>query len=266
MSVLRDDANLSIDGPFNANSESASFFLANDTRSSEPFIVKYPHHLHSALELDVCEELKLSTLDMKSKEAITPVHVRRVQIRKGEAGRRESISVLVMPQFCGTLASPVKWLTSDCLVSGAQRIISALNYLHEHNFVHMDVKADNIFISMDGGWYLGDFGSCVPVSAPIRSFTQIFYWERLRLGETPAEFRYDWAMLAVALIIQARVGQNEHHELLASDFKSLMSSSTATDIIDHDKLLAAIGDIQNAALRSILEQILQCRDAQLNIN
>lgn len=184
--------------------------------------------------------------------------------RKDQSGRREEISVLVMPQFCGTLASPIKWLTSGCLVAGAQRIVSALNYIHTLNFVHMDVKADNIFIPMDGRWYLGDFGSCVRVGQPIHSITQIFYWERLRLRETVAEFRYDWAMLAVALTIQARVGQNEFNELLGSDFKSLMSSVSGTDIIDHAKLVAAIEEVQDTALKKVILKILHCKDSQLD--
>ena len=33
-----------------------------------------------------------------------------------------------------------------------------MKHLHDHDLVHLDIKPDNIFISMDGVCKLGDFG------------------------------------------------------------------------------------------------------------
>lgn len=49
-------------------------------------------------------------------------------------------------------------LTEEALLAGGERMVTALNYLHQLGFIHMDVKQSNIFIR--GDWYLGDFGSC----------------------------------------------------------------------------------------------------------
>ena len=40
------------------------------------------------------------------------------------------------------------------------QIANGLNYIHSLNLVHLDIKPENILISMDGQIKLGDFGSC----------------------------------------------------------------------------------------------------------
>ena len=40
----------------------------------------------------------------------------------------------------------------------------AVKHLHDHNLVHMDIKPDNIFISVDGVCKLGDFGLVLDMS------------------------------------------------------------------------------------------------------
>merc|ERR1739848_781592 len=43
-------------------------------------------------------------------------------------------------------------------------LLQAVEHLHEHNLVHMDIKPDNIFIGMDGICKLGDFGLMIDMS------------------------------------------------------------------------------------------------------
>ena len=38
-------------------------------------------------------------------------------------------------------------------------LVDAVHYMHGKGIVHMDIKADNIFIGADKSWVLGDFGS-----------------------------------------------------------------------------------------------------------
>ena len=62
----------------------------------------------------------------------------------------------------------------------------------------MILQADNFFVSSNGNWWLGDFGSAVKTCEPITSTTELFNPQRF-LRVTPALPAYDWYMLAVAL-------------------------------------------------------------------
>lgn len=57
----------------------------------------------------------------------------------------------------------------------------------------------HFIVGSDGNWWLGDFGSAVKSSEPILSTTELFNPQKLLLG-TPALPKYDWYMLAAALI------------------------------------------------------------------
>ncbi|OII73439.1 serine threonine-protein kinase A [Cryptosporidium ubiquitum] len=50
--------------------------------------------------------------------------------------------------------------TRNEVVSYLTQILKAINYLHEMNIIHRDVKPENILISCDGRVKLGDFGWC----------------------------------------------------------------------------------------------------------
>lgn len=43
-------------------------------------------------------------------------------------------------------------------------LLMAVEHLHKHNFIHLDIKPDNIFISSEGICKLGDFGLVVDLS------------------------------------------------------------------------------------------------------
>ena len=44
-------------------------------------------------------------------------------------------------------------------------LLQALQHLHEHNHIHMDIKPENIFIGRDGICKVGDFGLMLDLSA-----------------------------------------------------------------------------------------------------
>ena len=40
----------------------------------------------------------------------------------------------------------------------ADQMIGRIEYVHVKNFIHRDIKDDNIFVNQDGTFKLGDFG------------------------------------------------------------------------------------------------------------
>ena len=44
-------------------------------------------------------------------------------------------------------------------------LLQALQHLHDHDHVHMDIKPENIFLGMDGVCKLGDFGLMIDLAA-----------------------------------------------------------------------------------------------------
>lgn len=43
-------------------------------------------------------------------------------------------------------------------------LLLALEHLHDHNLIHMDIKPENIFIGLDGICKLGDFGLVIDLA------------------------------------------------------------------------------------------------------
>ena len=94
---------------------------------------------------------------------------------------------------------------------------------------------------MMGNWWLGDLGSAVQVGAPVHSTTQWF--SQKNLIRQPAEVRYDWYMLAVALA--AEVHKADWKEKLLEDGHCLAF-----------KLLAAVQEVQTQSLLDLLQEVL----------
>lgn len=46
-------------------------------------------------------------------------------------------------------------------------VFQAVKHLHDNNLVHMDIKPDNIFVSQEGIYKLGDFGLVIDLSKVI---------------------------------------------------------------------------------------------------
>ena len=55
-------------------------------------------------------------------------------------------------------------LKEDVIWAYMVDLLQALQHLHEHDLVHMDIKPENIFIGMDGICKLGDFGLMIDLA------------------------------------------------------------------------------------------------------
>lgn len=54
-------------------------------------------------------------------------------------------------------------------------LLQALQNLHDHNLVHMDIKPENIFISKGDVCKLGDFGLVLDLNK-VNTFVQTFIY------------------------------------------------------------------------------------------
>lgn len=114
--------------------------------------------------------------------------------------RDGSLRALRMPRYIRALADGPA-VGFGPMLAGARRMIKCLNYLHEANWCHMDMKSANIFLDADGTWFLGDFGSATPTGEKVLSTTDAFYWRAIENDFVSPKF--DWYMLAVLLCIES---------------------------------------------------------------
>lgn len=107
--------------------------------------------------------------------------------------------VLIMPWYTSTLnkypSGDLQWIAEE-----GTKVMNALEYIHTQGYVHLDIKAMNIFISVDTKWHLGDFGSCKPIGELVTSSTFQFYFEDFAFK--PAHPKYDWFMFLMVILTE----------------------------------------------------------------
>lgn len=146
--------------------------------------------------------------------AIMPVECKTIVVdrelaRKANCREGEN-SVLIMPWYICTLnklpSNNLEWIAHE-----GRRILEALQYLHSYpggGYVHLDVKAMNVFVDSKLHCFLGDFGSCKPIGESITSCTTFFCWER-NLGK-PAHPKYDYFMFLLMVLIECLQDRKTH--------------------------------------------------------
>ena len=107
------------------------------------------------------------------------------------------------------------------------------------------MQGDNIFVDMDGNWWLGDLGSAVDMGAAVQSTTAWFSQHNLK--DQPAKAEYDWYMLAVALV--AEVHKADWKEKLLENGHSPAA-----------KVIAAVQEVQKKSLLNLLQVMLRRAD------
>ena len=80
----------------------------------------------------------------------------------------QSFKALKMPLYHFTLLQNPKCWPTELLREG-QRLKEAIEFMHSRGVIHMDIKASNIFIDLNGRWLLGDFGSSKRIGEKITS-------------------------------------------------------------------------------------------------
>jgi len=136
-----------------------------------------------------------------------------------------NISGLLMPKYERTLHDIGVQLPLDVLHSRLRDMITAINFIHAKNLVHMDLKDSNIFSDWQGKWWVGDFGSCVPFGSPILSTTPGCYPQPVKeLIGTPAAWKYDWYMLCVIFARQVNCGVPINVDDLDADVRARLAA------------------------------------------
>jgi len=243
--------------PLEGYDSTSSYFYRGSDGSGQPLIFKIPRaeFIH---EITICREL---ALEEKKVPGLLPISVRSIQIRAQtpheETPRRTQVEALVMPKMSCSLLEIGK-LHSQVLLQRSEPIIAGLNWLHGRGYVHMDVKGNNIFVAENGNWYLADFGTCVHVGERVRGTTAWCY-PKLVNGQ-PAQFQFDWYMLAVALL--AHECHHNHGQLQAANIQAWKADGDV-HIVDDAKIRAAVAKIEHEPLRERLKMLLDCNSATL---
>ncbi len=171
-------------------------------------------------------------------EAFVPMSVETVFVDK-----ERKVVAIIMPRYVTTVAKNAQ-SPLDCILTQGKRILRAVQCMHAEDFVHMDIKPDNIFINQEGAWYLGDFGSSKKVGDAITSCTEMMYPRALR-GK-PAKKEYDIFMLGLTVLIAADLA---HFKQLYSDDNVLEMRLVAEKLSQLAKIHAGLCEFASNLLK-----------------
>lgn len=101
---------------------------------------------------------------------------------------------------CGSIGNILKYyyrggIQDEVLVATIlKEVLQGLEYFHEHNQIHRDVKAGNILLARDGKIHLGDFGvaSNLRVGKNAKTFTGSPCWMAPEVIESDSNNGYDF--------------------------------------------------------------------------
>lgn len=151
-------------------------------------------------------------------------------------------TALKMPRFKTTVYDEPRSFHKEIRTQGP-RLIAAVQYMHDRGFVHMDIKADNIFVDDNKGWVLGDFGSSKRIGERITTSNLVHY---ARFNLTFAEEKYDWFMLLLVLLKESM--ENKH------DWISVLCGADGK--YDAVKIKSYIDTIHDLELQQLFRDLL----------
>eukprot|EP01031_Cornospumella_fuschlensis_P034197 gene34197-41395_t len=189
--VLEDEHDLAVDGNFEFNFASAKATLvrAFSKTTGTPYLLKFGPDVHT-------EHESFAMLGLSEEQSQGTFIVPMVLIQT--VGHRSALRLSVM--HCSLDIVPC--LKEELVLRRiSENIVPALNYMHERDLFHMDVKPGNILIGPGDCWFLCDLGSAVAgEGTPIRTgLTPAYIPRDLR---RIAENKFDFTLLVICTILK----------------------------------------------------------------
>jgi serine/threonine-protein kinase len=133
----------------------ASIYRAIDTKTGQPVALKVPYMQY---ESDPNFYSRFQREEEIGKKLRHPCILRIESPEDLEKSRPYLVMEYLQGQTLGQLMKSVKPMPEKDALKIASRIADALQYLHENDVIHRDLKPDNIMICDDGSIRIMDFG------------------------------------------------------------------------------------------------------------
>lgn len=177
--VIREQQHISINGPWQPGVP--YLVTAADLESGELLVIKIlarssqSQQQAAIAELQAVELLHLDTLKLPEC-VLVPMHPVQISMHQDDALTFQigegDYNALKMPWFACNLAA-LPQLSQELIAAGGRRLQEALCTMHQAQLLHCDIKASNVLVDSSGRWYLGDYGSSVPLGHKITSCTPV---------------------------------------------------------------------------------------------
>lgn len=169
------------------------------------------------------------------------------------------MKALKMPRYtCALSDYPRMW--SNHTIRDGLELVSAIEFIHSQEIVHMDIKESNILIkeSSDGKTrlFLGDSGSSKVIGESITS-TNIASYSRKILLRQPALAEYDWFMLLMTLLRQSLSDKTLWMTILCDSDEKFSNSKIKMYInsLEDKKLKEFFDSLDEKVICDIVEEI-----------
>lgn len=170
-----------------------------------PVIVKFGRdHVEDGPGGDVEREFNKWKEACQGNDCFLPL-LKTLQVQKGTSAPMQR--ALVMPE-CVTTAHEMIPFPEGRLSKLREDVVKGLQHLHQNGWCFCDLKPDNIFLTPNGNWILGDYGGLTKSGEVASEITSEFVphdWPYPPHANTPlASPELDLAMLETTLMVLAK--------------------------------------------------------------
>jgi serine/threonine protein kinase len=256
--IIQDKAHVVLNGP--ASKDFPNILLGIDLMEKRRIMVKLLKVQEDTLsrteqekenaiksEVEVCKYFRSLNVPGLVKCDVVEVKVDDAQGLSVSIGVWQAIK---MHDYGSSLAR-LPQFPEDFLQDGFHRILSALQFMHSHNYVHMDVKSDNIFVTSELVWDLGDFGSTRKIDQPIFSWTHHFTPYSMPSTCKPIK-EMDLVQLCVMIAIE--LGKQTWQEELCGP--ELLEAGVQR-FVQQDLVLKRLSSVKDSSFRGQLVQLFE---------